>query len=252
MIEPISTTAAPSTPIQIQGAGKAKAFNPSMNSTLSSMHCPKGVGTVMGYVREFLSFIGNFFKWLFCCGCCGKAPSAKMEAPSKLPEGLLSDDPFAKITLTSEGKFRNQEGFKKTQELFSVLGTTSFAWWIFNKNSLAEMGEKLQAINFHPLEFIYMLLWNQQSTIWTVNYKAQAIAGEYRLSWIGRYPWQEFLRKQARNFNKRSDEIPGALPGFCKALKLDFEIAQDFATKEDWEGLILYILSERQKAYKIS
>lgn len=221
-------------------------------STLSSMNCHKGIGTILGGIREFFNFIFIFFKWALCCGCCKekKGPS-KIELPTHLPEGLSKDDPFAKIVFNTEGKIRNQEGFNRISDLFSALGTTSYGSWIWHKNALLEKEKKLREFEYHPLEFLYMIFWSKESTEWIANYKEQAILGAWILSLkTKRDPWVEFLSSQARNFNRRKDEVPAAVEGFCKALKLDFEKVQDFTTKKEWEGLIQFILEQRLKIAK--
>ena len=189
-----------------------------------------------------IKWLINALKSLLCC--ISSSPLIEGEnIPEIDPKSLSSSDPFRNLVFVSNrGQlvFREKEAFVKTSELFKILGTTSYYSWIANGISLWKRESGLIGFKTPPLVFLYFILLNKVKTSYIVHFKAQS-------SWF----WNQFLSRLGTDIAKIQDQLPELLPGFCKALSLDTQMAQKLVQGKKWQELIGYIIESRRDHFNL-
>lgn len=225
-------------------------------STIQSLET-QGKKNAMEAIKHYIFAVLDFFKRIL-----GLTPPKKKQGENLStfsPSQLDPADPFRKevFLIHSDGKwaFKNKRAFELISYIFfAQLGTLGPWGWYRNWKEIDQAKKELVAIKQHPCEFLYLILHSSKSTGHLMHFQSYATGSlTERLSRLcgqGK-PWEQFLNKQVRNFEKRKEEIAPFIPGFCKALDLEREKVEALAKAGQWKEMILYAYEARQKQFQL-
>lgn len=207
----------------------------------------------VSWVASCFSALFRLIKRLFCCGYSHNSSAQGENMPEIDPRSLSRRDPFCKqvFQFDSQGNFsfRFKEAFEKTTDIFRILGTTNYWFWIVSAFSLDAKEKEVEKLDSHPLILLYYIFCNKTHTSHIAHFKNQAYSGKWILCLkTGRNPWEEFLKRQTHNFEKYND-ILEKLPGFCKALGLEEKPLRELANAKKWRELIIAVFEQRKKHF---
>lgn len=235
--------ASPSTTVLSAPPQTSKTATPAKPYTASTI-CSLSPITFLG---RCWSFFVSIISWFFCC--CSRPDPQAVPIPKVDLGTLTRDDPFYQQVFNPDGSLLFPKTFEETVKLFQFLGATSYFSWIVNVLWLNKKEKEVKRLQSHPLVFLYYLLCTKEITKCVENLKDQAARGSWLLRLkAGRDPWEEFVRQQVHNMERRSD-IHAILPGFCKSLNINEAKACRLAGEKKWEELVLFIFEERRSQF---
>lgn len=141
----------------------------------------------------------------------------------KSPTFTLGTDPYDSLPLTSTEK-------KLIYKIVTNIAKKNLMQLAFEKKSMERKGKRVNHV--HPLKFLGTIFSDPQ------------LAGYMRTIKKSSFKWNNFIEGLSGRLKEeyKRNNIKNCVPGFCRAVGADSDKVMPYINKQDWEGLVKYLL----------